>query len=480
MFYHQASCRGLVEGPPGPDWIPGHNQLCEGEMTNALNIMVVDDELIVRESLKGWLDKFGYGVSTAEDAREALDMLDQEVYDLLFVDIKMPGMDGIELLKRVKEDQPDVIVVMITAHGSIESAIEAMKAGASDYLMKPFDPEELELLIEKLVQTKRLMDQNRWLRESYEGSSRFQDLIGQSDAMQRIFRFIEDVAPSDTPVLIVGETGTGKELVAKAIHALSQRRSAPFVPVNCGAFTETLLESTLFGHEKGAFTGAQHMQKGRLEMADGGTLFLDEVGEISLKMQVDLLRVLEEKAFHRLGNPKPMRTDFRLVSATHRNLEEAVQKRSFRQDFYYRINVIAIDLPPLRERPEDIELLAHHFLMRYNRELNRHMTGITSEALDILKSYDWPGNVRELENVIERAVVIGKKRKLGPSDLPFADGRVFLKPVAGSLADMEKAHIAQMLESRGWNISQTASLLGINRTTLYKKIKKYGLKQPGS
>ena len=449
-------------------------------MTNALNIMVVDDELIVRESLKGWLEKFGYGVNTAEDAQHALEMLDQEAFDLLFVDIKMPGMDGIELLKRVKEDQPDVIVVMITAHGSIESAIDAMKAGASDYLMKPFDPEELELLIEKLVQTKRLVDQNRWLRESYEGSSRFQDLIGQSDAMQKIFRFIEDVAPSDTPVLIVGETGTGKELVAKAIHALSPRRSAPFVAVNCGAFTETLLESTLFGHEKGAFTGAQHMQKGRVEMADGGTLFLDEVGEISLKMQVDLLRVLQEKKFYRLGNPKAMGADFRLVSATHRNLEEAVQKRSFRQDFYYRINVIAIDLPPLRERPEDIELLALHFLMRYNRELNKHMTGISGEVLEILKSYDWPGNVRELENVIERAVVIGKKRKLVASDLPFADGRVLMKPVAGSLADMEKAHISQMLETQGWNISQTAASLGINRTTLYKKIKKYGLKQPGS
>ena len=215
-------------------------------------------------------------------------------------------------------------------------------------------------------------------------------------------------------------------------------------------------------------------------MADGGTLFLDEVGEISLKMQVDLLRVLQEKKFYRLGNPKAMGADFRLVSATHRNLEEAVQKRSFRQDFYYRINVIAIDLPPLRERPEDIELLALHFLMRYNRELNKHMTGISGEALEILKSYDWPGNVRELENVIERAVVIGKKRKLVASDLPFADGRVLMKPVAGSLADMEKAHISQMLETQGWNISQTAASLGINRTTLYKKIKKYGLKQPGS
>ena len=442
--------------------------------------MVVDDELIVRESLKGWLEKFGYGVDTAEDALDALEKLERESYDFLLVDIKMPGMDGVELLKKVKEDQPDVIVVMITAHGSIESAIEAMKAGASDYLMKPFDPEGLELLIEKLVQTKKLVEQNKWLRESYEGKSRFQDLIGQSGAMQKLFQLIEDVAPSDTPVLIVGETGTGKELVAKALHALSPRRYAPFVPVNCGAFTETLLESTLFGHEKGAFTGAHHLQKGRLEMADGGTLFLDEVGEISPKMQVDLLRVLEEKRFHRLGNPKPMAADFRLVSATHRDLEEAVQNRTFRQDFYYRVNVITIAVPPLRERKEDVELLAHHFLGRYNQELNKNIDGISKEALDILTSYEWPGNVRELENVIERAVVIGKKRKIIPADLPFQGVSIPRKPAAGSLEKAEKGHISEMLGACGWNIARTASLLGINRTTLYKKIKKYGLKQPAS
>ena len=445
-----------------------------------MNIMVVDDELIVRESLKGWLEKFGYGVDTAEDALDALERLEKESYDFLLVDIKMPGLDGVELLKKVKEDLPDVIVVMITAHGSIESAIEAMKAGASDYLMKPFDPEDLELLIEKLVQTKKLVEQNKWLRESYEGKSRFQDLIGQSGAMQKLFQLIEDVAPSDTPVLIVGETGTGKELVAKALHALSPRRYAPFVPVNCGAFTETLLESTLFGHEKGAFTGAHHLQKGRLEMADGGTLFLDEVGEISPKMQVDLLRVLEEKRFHRLGNPKPMAADFRLVSATHRDLEEAVQNRTFRQDFYYRINVISIVVPPLRERKEDVELLAHHFLGRYNQELNKNIDGISKEALDILTSYDWPGNVRELENVIERAVVIGKKRKITPADLPFQGVSIPRKPAAGSLEKAEKGHISEMLGACGWNIARTAGLLGINRTTLYKKIKKYGLKQPAS
>ena len=445
-----------------------------------LNIMVVDDELIVRESLKGWLEKFGYGVDTAEDAQDALKKLETETYDLLFVDIKMPGMDGIELLKRVKEDLPDVIVVMITAHGSIESAIEAMKAGASDYLMKPFDPENLQLLIQKLAQVKTLVDQNRWLREAYEGKSRFQDLVGQSEVMQKVFGLIEDVASSDTPVLIVGETGTGKELVAKAIHALSPRRYAPFIAVNCGAFTETLLESTLFGHEKGAFTGAHHMQKGRLEMANGGTVFLDEVGEISPKMQVDLLRVLEEKKFYRLGNPKLFTADFRLISATHRDLEKEVGKGEFRQDFYYRINVITIPVPPLRERTGDIELLAHYFLGRYNQELNRNVTGISKEALDILTCYDWPGNVRELENVIERAVVIGKKTRIMPSDLPFQRKGLPRRPVTGSLEEMEKHHIAEMLGTCGWNIARTAGLLGINRTTLYKKIKKYELKPPVS
>ncbi|HID31013.1 MAG TPA: sigma-54-dependent Fis family transcriptional regulator [Desulfobacterales bacterium] len=449
-------------------------------MRSELRIMVVDDELIVRESLKGWLEKFGYGIDAAEDAREALEKLEREEFDLLFVDIKMPGMDGIELLKRVKDDQPDVIVVMITAHGSVESAIEAMKAGASDYLMKPFDPEDLELLVEKLVQTKKLIEQNKWLREVYESKSHFQNLIGVSTAMQALFQLIQDVAPSDTPVLIVGETGTGKELVAKAIHALSSRRYAPFVAVNCGAFTETLLESTLFGHEKGAFTGAHHMQKGRLEMANGGTLFLDEVGEISPKMQVDLLRVLEEKEFHRLGNPKTMTVDFRLVSATYRDLDEAVQNRAFRQDFFYRINVITIVVPPLRDRKEDIELLAHHFLGRYSQELNKNISGISKEALDILISYEWPGNVRELENVIERAVVIGKKRKITPADLPFDDARIAREPVGGSLEEVEKSHISEMLRGCEWNIARTAGLLGINRTTLYKKIKKYGLKQLAS
>ncbi|MDY6988097.1 MAG: sigma-54 dependent transcriptional regulator [Thermodesulfobacteriota bacterium] len=449
-------------------------------MRSALNIMVVDDELIVRESLKGWLDKFGYPVDTAEDAQDALKKLDTESYDLLFVDIKMPGMDGVELLKHVKEEQPDVMVVMITAHGSIESAIEAMKAGARDYLMKPFDPEDLELLIEKLAQTKRLVDQNRWLRESYQGKSRFQDLIGQSAVMQGVFQLIEDVAPSDTAVLIVGETGTGKELVAKALHALSPRRHAPFVAVNCGAFTETLLESALFGHEKGAFTGAHHMQKGRIEMADGGTLFLDEVGEISAKMQVDLLRVFQQKNFYRLGNPKPLAADFRLVSATHRDLAGAVEQRAFRQDFYYRINVITIAVPPLRERKEDIELLALHFLEEFCRELNKDVRGISKEALEIMMTYDWPGNVRELENVIERAVVIGKKHKITPTDLPFQDVGLARKPAVGSLREVEKCHISEMLAACEWNIARTAGLLGINRTTLYKKIKKYGLKQPAS
>jgi two-component system response regulator HydG len=449
-------------------------------MKTDLRVMVVDDELIVRESLKGWLEKFGFAVETAEDAKDALQKLESEGFDLLFVDIKMPGMDGIELLKVVKEEQPDVMVVMITAHGSIESAIDAMKAGASDYLMKPFDPEDLDLLTQKLVQTKRIVDENRRLKEFYEGSSRFQDLIGQSRAMQDVFRLIEDVAPSDTPVLILGETGTGKELVAKALHALSARRHAPFVAVNCGAFTETLLESTLFGHEKGAFTGAHHMQKGRIEMANGGTLFLDEVGEISPKMQVDLLRVLEQKSFYRLGNPRSMTADFRLISATHTDLGQAVEKRAFRQDFFYRINVITIAVPPLRERKEDIELLALHFLEQYSQELNKDVRGIGKEVLEIMMRYDWPGNVRELENVIERAVVIGKKRKITPADLPFQDGVTVRQPIVGSLEEVEKSHISEMLAACQWNIAQTASLLGINRTTLYKKIKKYGLKQPAS
>ena len=337
-------------------------------MSNEIRVLIVDDELSVRVSLQGWLKKFGYHVQVAEDGPAGLKQVYDHFFDLMLLDIKMPGMDGIEVLKSVKEESPDTIVVMMTAHGSIESAVESMKIGASDYLMKPFDPAQLNLLLEKFLQQKKLLEENRYLRSQFEEKQSFHNLIGVSPQMQKVFQLIEDVAQSDASLLIRGETGTGKELIAKAVHALSGRCYEPFIAINCGAFTDTLLESELFGYEKGAFTGAEHTKKGRLEMAAGGTLFLDEVGEISTKMQVDLLRVLQEKRFHRLGNPEPIDIDFRLISATHQDLETAMEERNFRRDFYYRINVITIEIPPLRERKEDIPLLADFFLEQYARE----------------------------------------------------------------------------------------------------------------
>ncbi len=444
---------------------------------NNIQVLVVDDELSIRVSLQGWLRKFGCSVDVASDGPSALGMVEEHLYDLMLLDIKMPGMGGIEVLKKVREDSPETIVVMITAHGSVESAVESMKIGAGDYLMKPFDPPQLSLLLEKAAQQRRLLDENRLLRERFENHSGFHNLIGASEAMRKVFRMIRDVAASDASVLLKGETGTGKELAAKAIHALSGRSFAPFVAINCGAFTESLLESELFGHEKGAFTGAQFPKKGRLEMAHGGTLFLDEVAEISARMQVDLLRVLQEKQFHRLGNPQPISIDFRLISATHANLEENIKQGTFRKDFYYRVNVISIDIPPLRDRSEDIPLLAECFLNRYAKETAKRFSGISKDAMRLLMDYDWPGNVRELENVIERAVVLGKKAQIRPENLPFTNldsGRSGDR----SLEAVVREHIGEVLEKSDWNLSQAADILGVNRATLYRKLQKYQINRP--
>jgi len=346
-------------------------------------------------------------------------------------------------------------------------------------LMKPFEPETLALLVEKLLQQKKLIDENLLLKEQVARSVRFENLIGVSDEMQKIFSMIMDISGTDVPVLITGETGTGKELVAKAIHAKSPRKHGPFIPINCGAFPEHLLETELFGHEKGAFTGAHRAKKGRIEMSHGGTLFLDEVGEIPLKMQVDLLRVLETKTFHRVGGTEEIKVDFRVLAATNRNLLEEINKGNFRQDLYYRLNVISLHIPPLRERPEDIPVLAEHFMRRYSRETNKNIDTITPEAMEILRNYPWPGNVRELQNAIERAVVISKKRCLDVEEFSFLQVSEKGVGTAKSLEEIEKAHIEAMLRAHNWNISRTAKALKINRVTLHKKIKKYGLKRSG-
>jgi len=443
--------------------------------------LVVDDEEAICESLAAWLTKDGYRVITASSGPEALSCMQQRLFDIYLVDVRMPGMDGIELLTRIKEQQPDAIIIIITAHGTINTAVDAMKRGASDYICKPFDPEALSLIMERVSATKALRDENVSLRaQLMERPDLGADgIVAQSEAMQKVFAAIEDVAPATSPVLIRGETGVGKELVARAIHMAGTRPYGPFVALNCGAHTETLLESELFGHEKGAFTGAIKARRGRLEMANSGTLFLDEIGDIPPKMQVSLLRVLEEKKFQRMGGNQWIETDFRLISATHRDLTQLIKEDRFREDFFYRINVIRIDIPPLRERLEDVPPLADYFLERYSRETGKRILGLTQRALGMLMAYHWPGNVRELRNVIERAVVLARGQMIGAEELTFVNTRTEECHLGTlTLQEAEITHIRNALETCGWNISQAAKQLDIDRSTLTRKIKRYQLKGP--
>jgi DNA-binding NtrC family response regulator len=440
-------------------------------------ILIVDDERIMRDSLAGWLNRDGHAVETAASGEEALEIIKKKRFDILLVDIKMEGISGLEVLRQVTESDPDVAVIMITAYGSISTAIEAMKNGARDYLLKPFDPEELGVLIEKIVDEQARSRETLFLKEAYEERTRFESMIGQSRPMQSVFDFIRDIAPSEATILITGETGTGKGLAAKAIHSQSPRCDGPFVVVNCGAIPEHLMESELFGHQKGAFTDAKETKKGRLELAHGGTLFLDEIGEIGMRMQIDLLRVLEDRVFYRVGGTQPIEADFRVITATNRDLEEAIAKEAFREDLFYRLNVISFAMPPLRERKEDIPLLVEHFLHRFSQETNRPVDGINREALDEMMLYDWPGNVRELQNAVERAVVVGKRRKIQPEDLPFCLAPAGL-PTGSALKDVERAHIARVLDENQWNVARTARILEIDRSTLYTKIRRYNLEPP--
>jgi DNA-binding NtrC family response regulator len=441
-------------------------------------ILIVDDELIMRESLAGWLERDGHEVEKAASGEEALEKVKTTRFDIFLVDIKMEGMSGLEVLKHVMETDPDVAVVMITAYGSIATAIEAMKNGAYDYMLKPFDPNELGVLIEKIIQHQEQARENLFLKEQYKERSRFESMIGQSQPMQEIFDLICDVAPMTSTVLITGETGTGKGLAAKAIHTNSPRCEGPFVVVNCGAIPEHLMESELFGHQKGAFTDARETKKGRLELAHGGTLFLDEIGEISMRMQIDLLRVLEDRVFYRVGGTQPIEADFRVIAATNRELEAAIKAGTFREDFYYRLNVISFRMPSLSERKEDIPLLAEHFLHRFTQETNKPIDHISRDALDEMMLYSWPGNVRELENAIERSVVVGKNRKILLEDLPiFCHEPSFVSPRNQSLKEIERAHILQILNENQWNIARCAKILGIDRSTLYSKINRYEIQK---
>ena len=445
---------------------------------NNTKILIIDDEIIMRESLAGWLERDGHEVASAASGEEALEILKDSRFDILLLDIKMEGMSGLEVLKRVKEDDPDVAVVMITAFGSISTAIDAMKNGAYDYLLKPFDPDALGVLIDKIIEHQARLRENIFLREQYKERTRFESMIGQSRPMQNVFDLIDDVSPMDSTVLILGETGTGKGLAAKAIHTKSTRSEGPFVVVNCGAIPKHIMESELFGHQKGAFTDAKETKKGRLEMAHGGTLFLDEIGEVSMRMQIDLLQVLEDRIFYRVGGTQPIEAYFRVIAATNRNIEDAIKNGIFREDLYYRLNVISFTMPPLRERKEDIPLLAQHFLQRFSQETNKPVERIDRRAMDELMLYEWPGNVRELENAIERAVVVGKSHTIMPEDLPIFCSEHLASPGSQSLVDVEKSHIKDILNDNQWNIAKSAKILGIDRSTLYNKIKRYNLRKP--
>jgi DNA-binding NtrC family response regulator len=448
------------------------------EMESAsVAILVVDDEFSVRDSLKAWLDEEGFTVEVAASGKEALVRMAEREYDVFFIDLKMPDMNGLELLQKIREIQPNSTSIIITAYASVESAVEAMKSGAYDYLSKPFDPDHLALLVRNAVERKKLVDETVKLKKTLKRVYSAKEIIGESAAIKKVMDDIKTVAEVDSTVLVRGESGTGKELVARAIHANSRRRYSPIVTINCGALPESILESELFGHEKGAFTGAQYARKGKFEMADGGTIFLDEIGNISPKIQMEFLRVLEEKKFFRVGGSKEIRADFRTIAATNQDLEAAMEEGTFRSDLYYRLNVFVIELPPLRERRSDIPMLAHHFLEVYGRQMNKLVSGISDAAMKILAEYDWPGNVRELENALERAVVVCKGQVIQPVDLPFATERYVNNNVNDSLESVQVNHIRKILDQTGWNISQAAILLQVDRVTLYNKIKKYDLKK---
>ncbi|MEI8224470.1 MAG: sigma-54 dependent transcriptional regulator [Bacteroidota bacterium] len=443
-------------------------------MAKKISILIVDDEESVRDSLYNWFIEDGYRVECAENAKRALSMLESDNFDIILADIKMPGMDGLEMLRRIKLLKTDSIVIVITAFATVDTAVQALKDGAYDYITKPFDPDDLSHLIRNASKQISLTEENENLKKKVVSLENVEDLIGNSEAMKKVLKDIESVAQSNSSVVITGESGTGKELVARAIHSNSPRKFFPLVSVHCGALTESLLESELFGHEKGAFTGAMYNRKGRFEMADNGTIFLDEIATISTKMQIDLLRVLESKSFVRVGGNKEISSDFRVICATNRDLKSMVEKGIFREDLYYRLNVVNIYVPPLRERIEDIPLLVDYFIKKYCLSMNRPPVAIDSAALKRLEEFNFPGNVRELENMIERAIVVGNGKKISLKDLPLE--KTIMSSSIESLDDLEKTHILQILNKYNWNISRAAKALKVDRVTLYNKISKYGLK----
>ena len=446
-------------------------------------ILVVDDEINIRGALVTLLEKKRYQVRGAGTGEEALEQLETAAADLVLTDLKMPGMGGMEFLRRLKQKWPDIEVLVMTAYGSIDTAIEAMRCGAYDYLTKPIDRERFPLAVEKALERHALAFENKQLKDRLETRTRFDHMVGESEPMQGVYSLVEMVADSDVTVLLMGESGTGKELVARAIHHKSHRADGPFVTLNCGALPENLFESELFGYEKGAFTGATTNKMGRFELADSGTLLLDEVGELSLKSQVDFLRVLETKEFRRLGGTKIVKVDTRIVAATNRNLEEAVKRGDFREDLYYRLNVVPIRLPPLRERGDDIPLLADRFLDEFSAQHHREPKEISREAMRLLRLYAWPGNIRQLRNLLERMVVTLKDPLIQPEHLPEEirasreDARTMVVSLGSSLKEIEREAIRRTLAEVTNHREKAAKLLGISLRALQYKIKAYGIRE---
>ncbi len=451
-------------------------------MNKMWKILVVDDELIMRESLAAWLMEDGYTVDTAASGQEGVELAKKTEYTIYFVDLKMPGIDGIETMTQIHKLHPDAAVIIITAFATVDTAITAMKEGAQEYVVKPCSPQEISLIVERIIHLENLERENKILRKKLNDRYTFHDIISKNPKMHELFALVNDVASLKSTVLIQGESGTGKDLIAKAIHQSSDRSEQRYVAISCAALAETLLESELFGHERGAFTGAVNQSKGKFETADGGTLFLDEIGGISPKLQVDLLRVLQERSFYRVGGSKEVSVNVRVIAATNADLMTAVRDGSFREDLYYRLNVINIHIPPLRDRLEDIPLLVRHFIERISFELGKSVSGVTDGAIARLMNHQWPGNVRELENSIERAIVTCHDGVLTEESLSFLDGdqgeeEGAMIPGDMSLADLELRAIKATLGRTSGNVKEAASILGIDRSTLYDKLKRYNLRR---